>query len=90
MPDPPIHPVKPLREYLFHPLHDFRELKPVRRQDVERKPISFKVEHADFKLISFLCLGKHLGEQDHGGVAPEQGFPVVNAGTYHIPDTPAK
>jgi hypothetical protein len=42
MPDPPIRPVEPLREYLLEPLHDIREFKPVSRQNVEREPIVFQ------------------------------------------------
>jgi hypothetical protein len=87
MPDPPVHPVKPLREHLFQPLHDLREFKPVRRQNVERKPIILKPQSTDHEPILPFRLTEDPGEQGHGVMPPEQGFPVVNTGTYFIPNT---
>jgi hypothetical protein len=62
MPYPPIHPVKPLRECLFQPLHDLRKLESVHRQNVERQPIIFNVERTDHKLIPSFHLPEHPGE----------------------------
>jgi hypothetical protein len=87
MPDPPIHPVKPLREYLLQPLHDIRKLEPVRRQNVERQPIIRKPQSSDLELVPPFRLPKHPGEQGHSVISPEQGFPVVNAGTNFVPHT---
>jgi hypothetical protein len=87
MPDPSFLPVKPLREYLFHPLHDLREFKPVRRQNVERKPISLKPQSTDHEPIPPFRLPEDPGKQDHGVMPPEQGFQVVNAGVDFVPHT---
>jgi hypothetical protein len=90
MPYPPIHPVKPLREYLFHPLHDIREFKPIHGPHIEREPVILQPYQPKLKSIPHPGLGKHPGEQGHGVSPPEQGFPVVNAGTYLIPNTLTK
>jgi hypothetical protein len=83
---PPIHPVKPLREHLFQPFHDIRELKPVRRQKIERQPIIRKPQSPELKLIASFRLPEHPGEQRQGVSPPEQRFPIVNAGTYLVPN----
>jgi hypothetical protein len=90
MPNPPVHPVKPLREYLFQPLHDLRKLEPVRRQNVERQPVILKLQCTDFKLIPPFRLPEHPGEQRKSVSAPEQGLPIIDTSTYFVPNVLAK
>jgi hypothetical protein len=90
MPDPPIHPVKPLREHLLHPFHDIRELKPVRRQNVECQPIIRKSQSPDREPIAPFRLPEHPGEQGHGSTPPEQRLPIVDTGAYPVPNALTK
>jgi hypothetical protein len=90
MPDPPVQPVKPLREYLLHPLHDLRKLKPVRRLNVKRKPVILKPKQTNIEGIAFFRLPEDPVEEGESGGPSEQGLPIVDAGTYFVPDTLTK
>jgi hypothetical protein len=90
MPDPPVHPVKPLREYLLHPLHDLRKLKSVRRLNVEGKPVILKPKQTNLKGIPFFRLPEDAVKEGKCDGPSEQGLPIVDAGTYFVPDTLTK
>jgi hypothetical protein len=71
MPDPPLQPVKPLREYLLHPLHDLRKLKPIRRLNVKRKPVILKPQEAHLEGITFFRLPEDAVEEGESGGSSE-------------------
>jgi hypothetical protein len=90
MPYPPVHPVKPLRKYLLQPFHNLGKPEPVRRHNVERKPIVLKPQGADLERVPSLGLPEHPGEKRQCVGPPEQGLAVVDTGTYSVPDALAK
>jgi hypothetical protein len=86
MPDPPLQPVKPLREYLLHPLHNLRKLKPIRRLNVEGKPVILKPQQTNLEDIALFRLPEDPVEEGKCDGPSEQGLPIVDAGTYFVPD----
>jgi hypothetical protein len=42
MPDPPRAPIEPHHKRLLQPLHDRREMQPVRRLDIKRQTLFYK------------------------------------------------
>jgi hypothetical protein len=90
MPRPPVHPVKPLREYLLQPFHNLGKPEPVRRHNVKHKPVVLKPQGADLERVPPLSLPEHAGEKRQGVGPPEQRLTVVDAGTYPVPDALAK
>jgi hypothetical protein len=90
MPDPPLHPVKSLRKYLLHPLHNLRKLKPVRRLNVKGKPVILKPQHTNLEDIAFSRLPEDAVEEGESGGPSEQRLPIVDAGTNFVPDTLTK
>jgi hypothetical protein len=87
---PPVHPVKPLREYLFQPFHNLGKPEPVFRHNVKHKPVVLRPQGADLEGVPPLSLPEHPGEKRQGVGPPEQGFAVVDTGTYPVPDALAK
>jgi hypothetical protein len=90
MPDTPLLPVIPLCKHLFYPLQYLRELKPIRRLDVERKPVVLQPQQAENELIPLFRLLKYLEEKIRCIGPAEQGFAVVDAGMDSVPDIPRK
>jgi hypothetical protein len=56
-----------LREYLFHPLHNLRKLKPVRRLNVKRKPVILRPQQANLEGIALFRLPEDPVEEGESG-----------------------
>jgi hypothetical protein len=63
MPRPPVDHVEPYRECLLDPLHNLRQLEPVRRLDVERNLRSAEALTAQFKAVDLPYLVEPLLKQ---------------------------
>jgi hypothetical protein len=85
VPGSPGRHVIPLGEYLLHPLHDFRQLKPVFRLDIKHKPVLLDPQTANRETKPKHGLLEHPGENGQGFGAAEEGFPVVDTGTDFVP-----
>jgi hypothetical protein len=60
------HHVVPHRERLLYPLHNLRQLEPVRRLYVKRHPVRFNAEAPHFNREKRLRFAKHQVKKAHG------------------------
>jgi hypothetical protein len=79
-----------LSEGLFHPLHDSREPHPVLRPDIEREQVILNAEAPDLEGEAEGGFDEYFVEEGKGCGATEEGLPVVNPGTYFIPNVLGK
>jgi hypothetical protein len=82
---PPFLPVIPLGKYLFHPLHNYRQLPPSFRFNIKGQPIIRKTEAPNSEGETAGRFAEHPDKNRPGLTAAEEGFPVVDAGTDFVP-----
>jgi hypothetical protein len=85
VPDPPLGPVYPLGEYLFQPLHNFRQFRPLNGLDVKPQPVILKPQAANREPKPESRLPKHPGKDRQGRTVTEKGFPIVDTGADFVP-----
>jgi hypothetical protein len=85
VPDPSVIPVVPQGKGLLQPLHDRRQLKPIRGFDIKRQPVVGKTQPANREGKPAFRLPEYLVKQRQGVTPAEQGFPVVYPGADFVP-----
>jgi hypothetical protein len=86
VPDPPRRRVIPLREYLLHPFHYFRQFESVSGLDKKHEPVILKPHLSNDEGKPVHGFPEDPGEDRQGIVAAEKGFAVVDVGTDFVPD----
>jgi hypothetical protein len=85
MPGSPRTQIEAHRKRLLQPLHDRRELQPVRRTDIERQPFLRKSKPPKLEGEAPPRLAKYLAENRYRLPSPEQRFKIINRSPNLIP-----
>jgi hypothetical protein len=89
MPCPSRSQIEADSERLLEPLHNLRQLKPVRRPDIERQQFPFKGEPPHLEGEQLLRLEEKPEEQGFRPLLfPEERLSVIDSRPYFVPRIP--
>jgi hypothetical protein len=77
MPRSSIIPIKPQRKRLLYPLHNLRQLQPIRRLNKKRHRRPGEPHPAQLKRKPFLRLAGRPPEKPHPELRLEQQLPII-------------